>query len=211
MRYLLIGGAGFLGQALTKKILKGRGNKVHIIDNFSFSDDPSTFKINKRIGVSYGDAASQLSIQSAINKFQPEIIIHLAAFHAFNPGSDQRIETARITQGLLPTISFLARLKPKLFIYTSADFVYDEIVGGKLNELGPIKWGTPDTHAMQKIIGEWYSITNCTRYRIPIVILRPSYIIGDRKYANHFVDPIIFIIDNLLTWYVNQELISKNK
>ena len=34
-RYLIIGGAGFLGIHLTKKILENKKNKVDLVDNFS--------------------------------------------------------------------------------------------------------------------------------------------------------------------------------
>jgi len=198
MRYLLIGGAGFLGQALTKQLLKTKGVKVAIMDNFSYSDPDDMMK-DPRIETSYGDAGSQASFQSAVNRFSPDIVIHMAAFHAFNSGSDPRLETARVSNGLLHIIPLISRKRPKLFIYTSADFAYMRNAKIKsYTESDTLNWGTSDTHSMQKVIGEWYTVANCKRYRIPYMIIRPSYLIGNRNYANSFIDPVIFMIESLL-------------
>ena len=35
MKYLITGGAGFLGAKLTEKLLRNKKNKIYIIDNFS--------------------------------------------------------------------------------------------------------------------------------------------------------------------------------
>lgn len=198
MEYLIIGGAGFLGQSLTKEILKGRRNKVGILDNFSSSPRPENIIKNPRVSTIYGDIGSQASTQSAINALKFEVVIFTAAFHAFNPGSDPRLETARLTNSLLHTIPFVARKRPKLFVYVSADYVYKSSDKDILTEKSPIVFGTPDSHAMQKIIGEWYVRANCTRYRLPWLIVRPSYLVGARSVVNPFVDPVSFLCDIML-------------
>ena len=35
MKYLITGGAGFMGAKLTEKLIKDKKNKIYIIDNFS--------------------------------------------------------------------------------------------------------------------------------------------------------------------------------
>jgi nucleoside-diphosphate-sugar epimerase len=196
MKYLLMGGSGFLGQGIVKQLLKTKGTKISVLDNFSFSEPETSIK-DARIDISYGDVGSQTSVQACLNRNIPDITIFLAGFHAFNPGSDSRLETSRVTSSLLYTIPFLARQKSKLFVYISADFAYKR-GKEKVTELDPLDWGTPDTHSMQKIIGEWYTAINCRRYRVPYLILRPSFIIGERKFANPFVDPLIFTTEVLL-------------
>ena len=52
MKYLITGGAGFIGIKLTEKLIKNKKNKIYIIDNFSKkTDNESLLKILKNKNV----------------------------------------------------------------------------------------------------------------------------------------------------------------
>ena len=79
-RYLIIGGAGFLGIHLTKKILENKKNKVDLVDNFSRGKKDIFFKnilINKNVR-HYNFDFSEKSISKKFKK-NYDYIFNLAA------------------------------------------------------------------------------------------------------------------------------------
>lgn len=76
MRYLLTGGAGFIGSNLAEKLV-AQGDQVVIIDNFSTGNKKNLAKIENQVTIVHGDILDKSIISKHIQ--DSDRIIHLAA------------------------------------------------------------------------------------------------------------------------------------
>lgn len=126
---LVTGSCGFIGFHLTKKLLK-KGYKVIGIDNLNNYIYDSSFKKNNHIMLTkydnYISIESNVEQQNYISVFNPDIVIHLAAYanvRKSNIDPDKFIRNnVEITCILLKQIQNMEK-KP-LFIYASSSSVY---------------------------------------------------------------------------------------
>jgi len=79
MKYLITGGAGFLGIKLAEKLLENKKNKIYLIDNLSKNIENKTLKKllkNKNIKFIKKDLSN---ISSYLNIYNFDYIFHFAA------------------------------------------------------------------------------------------------------------------------------------
>ncbi len=79
MKYLITGGAGFIGIKLTEQLLKNKKNKVYIIDNFlKTSENESLLKIFKSKKVKLIQK-NLINISDYLKVYDFDYIYHFAA------------------------------------------------------------------------------------------------------------------------------------
>ena len=126
MKYLITGGAGFLGIKLAEKLLKDKKNKVYILDNFSKKKNIRNFsKIfkNKNIKIIKKDL---LNICDYLKVYDFDFIFHFAAIL----GVQKVISNPYITlkDNILTTINLInfsqKQKKLKKICFTSTSEVY---------------------------------------------------------------------------------------
>jgi UDP-glucose 4-epimerase len=203
MRWLLLGGDGFIGSHLSTLLLQNK-QEVVIYDNCSFSS-PSDIDHPKKTRYT-GDVGNVTTLSSVINAHKPDIICWLVAFHAYDVGENPFIRVSWLNHILNTVLPIVAAAKSK-FVFFSSENVYapDKAL---LTENHPLKWGNLKTETQGYMIGEWYTRSLCTYLKIPFQIFRLSNIIGNRLYYHPVVDRLSFIIDNILLQ--NETLIITN-
>lgn len=88
---LITGGAGFIGSHLARSLSKKF--RVVVFDNFTLRGNDK-YQSPKGVKVVKGDIVRQKSIEQALRKYKPEIIVHLAAVH-YIPFCDKHPKTAQ--------------------------------------------------------------------------------------------------------------------
>jgi UDP-glucose 4-epimerase len=203
MRWLLLGGGGFLGSHLSDLLLQKK-QEVIIYDNNSFSL-PSKVE-HKNLHRYTGDIGNSNTLSSVINAHTPEIVCWMAAFHAYNVGENPFIRVSWLNYILNTTIPVVAAAKSKLILFSS-ETVYQANVQ-KIREDFPLKWAALKTEQQGHLIAEWYTQSLCNYLKVPFQIMRLSNIIGSRLFYHPVVDRLSFIIDNMIT--ENETLVIVN-
>ena len=194
MKYLITGGAGFIGIKLVEKLLKNKTNKVYIIDNLSKkTGNKNALKIfkNKRVTLIQKDLNL---ITDYLKIYNFDYIYHFAAIL----GVKQVIDNPYITlkNNISTTINLIdfskKQKKLKKICFTSTSEVYAYTLKKKL-----AKYPTPEdidflisknfdprsSYLLSKIIGEYlinYSNLN-------FVIFRPHNIFGPQMGFTHVI------------------------
>lgn len=82
MKYLITGGAGFIGSAVIRYIIQNTQNKVLNIDKLTYAgnlESLSEIEQSSRYHFNQIDICDALALDRAIKDFQPDVVMHLAA------------------------------------------------------------------------------------------------------------------------------------
>ena len=173
MKYLVTGGAGFIGSNLVDKLIDG-GHEVLIID------DRSTGKlenINKKASW-YNNDISRMTDFSMFEGV--DVVFHLAAKARVQPSIENPVEFNRVNvTGLLNMLNACVKYKVKRFIYSSSSSVYgnvEQFPTGENTDLNPLS-----PYALQKLMGEQYCKLFSELYHLETVCLRYFNVYGERQ------------------------------
>ena len=214
MKYLITGGAGFIGIKLTEKLIENNQNKIYIIDNFSKKKvDKKLFQIlkNKNVKLIKKDLKY---ISDYLKVFDFDYIYHFAAILGVKKVIDSPFSTLK--ENILTTISLLnfskKQKKLKKICFTSTSEVYAYTLKNKL-----AKYPTPEdidfliskdfsprsSYLLSKIVGEY--LINYSR--LNYIIFRPHNIFGPQM---GFVHVIPQLTKKILSNKKNKMVISNS-
>lgn len=191
---LIIGGAGFIGSNLAKKLFY-RGYQIIIYDNFSTGRSTNLASIKNNIEVVRGDILDYRKLSDCILKYQPNVIFHLAAIHYIPDCNNNPEKTCKVnidgTHNLLKMITTL-RIKP-FFVFISSAAVYQnsEKSLAETDKTQPIC-----IYGKTKILGEKIIKQLCLKKEIPFVIIRLFNVYGPNDRTPHIIPTIISQLKN---------------
>jgi UDP-glucose 4-epimerase len=193
MKFLLLGGAGFIGLNLTHSLLAG-GHSVSVLDNFSFSEPPEN-KVDNFVWSS-ADVSNDRAVESFMAAIKPDIVFWLPAVQHYRL-KEPTLQTAWLNYSLNKIIPVLVKHNIKRFFLASSDLVYkpDKAL---LTETSKLNWGVKKTIPANKLISEWYTVSLCQQLKLPFILLRFSNIVGDKKFVTSISDRLLFMVDRLL-------------
>jgi len=172
MKYLILGGAGFIGQNLAKRLIK-TGNEVTIIDSLSTSHKPD---LNCEFVL--GDI-TKIDIEKYIK--ESPIVYFLAGSVGVEKIIDQPGECLVNNINLINTLfPLFKKYKPKV-IFSSTSEVYGD---GPFAESNNLSIGSPEnlrwSYAASKLLTEFYLTTG----NFPYIIARFFNIVGPGQLPN---------------------------
>ena len=94
-KFLVTGGAGFIGSSFIRYIIKNTDHYIFNIDKLSYASNLSNLsevQKNKRYSFEKINILNPLKIRLILNKFKPDIILHLAAETHVDRSIDSPIE-----------------------------------------------------------------------------------------------------------------------
>ena len=178
MKYLVTGGAGFIGSNLVEALVK-KGHSVRIIDNFSSGSLNNIKNFKKKIKILNHDISKS---SSKLSKFftKVDVVIHLAGIADIVPSiqNPKRYYEVNVT-GTLNILEAANKASVKKFIYAASASCYGI----------PKKFPTRETenlnpqypYALSKILGEKLVMHWAKVYNMPNISLRFFNVYGPRS------------------------------
>jgi UDP-glucuronate 4-epimerase len=186
-RVLLTGGAGFIGSNLAEALLRS-GVELAIVDNLNDFYRPDWKRANLeevRMAGSYRfvniDICDPAALRHAVVEFNPEIVIHLAAYAGVRPSIAQPALYERVNvMGTVNLLELCREFKIPRFIFASSSSVYGASSRAPFREdqleLRPIS-----PYAATKLAGEMLAFTYAYLFGITTVCLRFFTVYGPRQ------------------------------
>lgn len=210
-KFLLLGGAGFIGSRITKKLTE-LGHEVVIYDRFyNFIESEKNNYVSglkKRLKnltaqakIIYGDIRDEANLLKTLKDHQPDIIIHLAQIPLANVSNKMSAEALDINiNGMISLIKAIGSVDfVKRLIYSSSSFVYGHFQYSPADENHPTN--PIDVYGGTKLACESIIKGFGTRFGVEYTIIRPSAVYGPTD-ANLRVSQIF--VDNAFN---NKELL----
>lgn len=198
MKFLVTGGAGFIGSNIAEELLK-RGHRVRIIDNFSTGKIEHIKPFLNRIELVRGDIEKEKDLKKALRGI--DYVFHEAAIRSVPRSVDDPMSTndANIT-GTLKLLMQARAAKVKRVVYASSSSVYGD------NKTLPQRVGLAPSpispYAVSKLAAENYCQVFAKTFGLETVSLRYFNVFGprqdpDSKYAA--------VIPKFIEWAFNDE------
>ncbi|MGB7438112.1 MAG: SDR family oxidoreductase [Candidatus Acidiferrum sp.] len=177
MRYLVTGGAGFIGSNTVDELVR-RGHSVVVLDDLSSGKEENLAEVRSKITFVKGSITDLEVVHKAIH--QAEYVIHLAARTSVPRSVKDPLDTNRINvEGTLNVLVAARDNKVKRVVFAASSSAYGETPT------------LPKTEAMQpqpispygvtKYVGELYLQTFGRCYGLENVALRYFNIFGPRQ------------------------------
>lgn len=176
-RFLVTGGAGFIGSHITEALVK-KGYFVRVLDNFSSGRPENLEKVRSRIELVRGDIRSPQTCLKATKGI--DFVLHQAALRSvpkslLNPEDYNQVNI----QGTLNLLQAALKNKIKNFVFASSSSVYGNAKSFPEKENFVLEPISP--YALTKLAGEYYCRLFSYHYRLPTVSLRYFNVFGPRQ------------------------------
>ncbi|HZN10460.1 MAG TPA: GDP-mannose 4,6-dehydratase [Blastocatellia bacterium] len=186
-RFLITGGAGFIGSHLSERLLAGGPARLVVLDSFDDFYDPRAKRANvaPHLGnPAYRLVEADIRDEGALGRLFAEegfdAVVHLAARAGVRPSlSEPRAYQETNIAGTLNLLELARRHGVKRFIFGSSSSVYGPAATPPFREDAPLSPISP--YAATKAAGELLAHTYSHLYGIEVVCLRFFTVYGARQ------------------------------
>jgi nucleoside-diphosphate-sugar epimerase len=176
-RYLITGGAGFIGSNITEELVK-RDEEVVVLDNLSTGYEKNIEHVYSKIRFIRGDIRDTSAVRRAMEGV--DYVLHQAALASVPRSIEEPLLVNDVNVGgTLVMLEESRRAGVKSFIYAGSSSVYgDSEVLPKKEEMLPQPLSP---YAASKLIGEYYCSVYSEVYGLPTLSLRYFNVFGPRQ------------------------------
>ncbi|HTB92074.1 MAG TPA: SDR family oxidoreductase [Candidatus Sulfotelmatobacter sp.] len=177
MRYLVTGGAGFIGSNTVDELVR-RGHGVVVLDDMSSGKEDNLAEVRSKITFMKGSITDIEVVQKAM--VQADYVIHLAARTSVPRSVKDPVDTNRINvDGTLNVLVAARDNKVKRVVFAASSSAYgDTPTLPKSEDMQPIPISP---YGVSKYVGELYAQTFGRCYGLENVCLRYFNIFGPRQ------------------------------
>ena len=177
MRYLVTGGAGFIGSNTVDELVR-RGHSVVVLDDLSSGKEENLTEVRNKITFMKGSITDLDTVQKAMQ--QAEYVIHLAARTSVPRSVKDPLETNRINvEGTLNVLVAARDNKVKRVVFAASSSAYGETP--TLPKVETMQPQPISPYGVSKYVGELYAYAFGKCYGIENVCLRYFNIFGPRQ------------------------------
>jgi UDP-glucose 4-epimerase len=184
MRYLITGGAGFIGSHLADELLE-RGDSVHALDDLSTGAIDNIRHLKHRPGFTYTiDSAANVQVVAELVD-DADVVYHLAAAVGVELIVDSPVRTIETNVHCTEIVLTQANKKKKPVFVASTSEVYGKSDDIPFREDGDLLLGPTNTgrwsYACSKAIDEYLALAYRKERGLPVVIGRLFNTVGPRQ------------------------------
>ena len=177
MRYLVTGGAGFIGSNTVDELVR-RGHSVVVLDDCSSGKEDNLSEIRNKITFIKGSITDIEVVRKAMH--EAEFVLHLAARTSVPRSVKDPIETNKINiDGTLNVLVAAKELKVKRVVFAASSSAYGETP--TLPKVETMQPQPISPYGVTKFVGELYGQTFGRCYGLENVSLRYFNIFGPRQ------------------------------
>ena len=186
MKYLITGGAGFIGSHLAEKLLP-RGDQVIVFDNLSTGSTKNFFGIKEKIRFEQGSILEKSVIDKLVA--ESDYVVHLAAALGVLNIVNKPLESLRTNlQGSEVVLEACDKYRKPVLIASTSE-IYgkndkvplseedDRIIGHPLKS----RWSYSEAKAVDESLAYFYYLEN----KLPIRIIRFFNTVGPRQVGHY--------------------------
>jgi UDP-glucose 4-epimerase len=195
MKFLITGGAGFIGSHIAEELIKSKKGEVVVFDNLSMGKKEN---IPKGCRFIKGDIRNEAAIIKAMKGI--DVIFHDAAFVSIRASFDMlKHEVDNNVYGTLNVLEAAVKNKVKKLVFASSMAVYGEPKILPVEEDSQLKPISP--YGFSKLRGELYCKIFQDKFGIDTTVLRYFNTFGIRQTPSDYV--------GVTTTFINQALSGK--
>src|SRR5947209_11084240 len=177
MRYLVTGGAGFIGSNTVDELVR-RGHSVVVLDDLSSGKEENLAEVRNKITLIKGSITDIEVVRKAMQ--DAEYVLHLAARTSVPKSVKDPIETNRINiDGTLNVLVAARDAKVKRVVFAASSSAYGETP--TLPKIETMEPQPISPYGVTKFVGELYAQTFGRCYGLDNVSLRYFNIFGPRQ------------------------------
>lgn len=177
MRYLVTGGAGFIGSNTVDELVR-RGHGVVVLDDLSSGKEENLTEVRNKITFMKGSITDLEAVQKAMH--QAEYVIHLAARTSVPRSMKDPLDTNRINvEGTLNVLVAARDNRVKRLVLAASSSAYGETP--TLPKTESMRPEPISPYGVSKFVGELYAQTFGRCYGLENVCLRYFNIFGPRQ------------------------------
>ncbi len=184
MRYLITGGAGFIGSHLAERLLDG-GDHVVLLDNLSTGsvDNVRHLKSSERMQYHLDNIENRQLLAELVD--DADIVVHLAAAVGVKLIVESPVRTIETNVNGTQLILEAACKKRKLVVTASTSEVYGKNTNVPFHEdadlvLGPTTKGRW-SYAASKALDEFLALSYWKEKKLPVIVVRFFNTVGPRQ------------------------------
>ena len=189
MRYLITGGAGFIGSNIVKKLLE-KGEKVTVLDNFSTGkrDNLTSFIEGENFTLIEGDIRSYHVVRASVEGI--DFILHQAALPSVPRSINDPLTTNEVNiVGTLNVLQAAKEIGVKRVVYASSSSIYGD--SEELPKHSNMRIKPLSPYALTKYTGERYCQIFYQLYGLKTVCLRYFNVFGPNQDPNSQYSAVI--------------------
>src|ERR1700689_2331828 len=177
MRYLVTGGAGFIGSNIVDDLVR-QGQQVVVLDDLSAGKESNLSDVREKIDLRIGSITDLATVQSACHG--ADYVIHLAARTSVPRSVENPIETNHVNiDGTLNVLVAARDAKVRRLVYAASSSAYGETP--TLPKTEAMQPNPISPYGITKYVGELYAQVFGRVYGLENVCVRYFNVFGPRQ------------------------------
>jgi UDP-glucose 4-epimerase len=177
MRYLVTGGAGFIGSNIVDELVR-RNQDVVVLDDLSTGKEANLAHLRGKIEFREGSITDLRAVEAACQG--ADYVIHLAARTSVPRSVEDPIETNRVNvDGTLNVLMAAREAKLRRYVFAASSAAYGETAVLPKVETMPVDPISP--YGVSKCVGEMYARVFARTYGLETVCVRYFNVFGPRQ------------------------------
>jgi UDP-glucose 4-epimerase len=188
MRFLITGGAGFIGSHLSDLLIE-HGHSVHVLDDLSTGaiENIRHLKHDRRFGYTIGSAEDHAVVAELVDG--ADVVVHLAAAVGVTLVVESPVRAIETNVHGTEVVLKHASKKKKPVLIASTSEVYGKSQSLPFREDGDLQMGATDmgrwAYACSKAIDEFLAIAYWRERALPTTVVRLFNTVGPRQTGNY--------------------------